>query len=216
MSSAWHERWEAGRIGFHSSEIHDNLVSHEELFLGDGPHRVLVPLCGKTLDMRWLAERGHQVVGVELVPQAVEEFFEDNKLSPTIEEHEFHVAYHHGDTRILCGDIFKLRQEDLGAIDRVWDRAALVALPPELRGPYVKQLCALVRPGTKFLQNAFQYDQSKMEGPPFSVSDEEVREHYADCTIDLLEERDALDDLPQFRELGHEHWTVRCYNISRP
>jgi thiopurine S-methyltransferase len=214
MSTHWHERWQAGRIGFHSSNIHEDLVRYQDRFLGDGPHRVLVPLCGKSVDMAWLAEQGHEVVGVELVAQAVEEFFEEQGLAAEVEEQEDYTLYHAGKITIACGDMLKLGVEELGSITRIWDRAALVALPAEIRVAYAAHLRSIAAPGCKLLQNVFEYDQSKMSGPPFSLSDAEVRQHFEGCQMELLHERDAIDAVPQFRSLGNEYWTVRSYLID--
>jgi thiopurine S-methyltransferase len=215
MSTRWHESWQAGRIGFHSSAIHQDLVKYQDKFLGDGPHRVLVPLCGKTVDMAWLAEQGHEVVGVELVPQAVEEFFEEQELRAEVEAHEGYSLYRSGRITIACGDMLALGREVLGSITRIWDRAALVALPYDVRVAYAAHLRALSADGARLLANVFEYDQSKMSGPPFSITDEEMREHFRGCEIELLDEHEGLDGFPRFRELGNEYWTVRTYLIDR-
>lgn len=214
MSTGWHESWQAGRIGFHASEVHRDLIAHEDRFLGEGPHRVLVPLCGKSVDMAWLADKGHEVIGVELVAQGVESFFAEHEIEPSIEEHGSYSVYRAGTLSIFCGDMLELGPEELGPIDRIWDRAALVALPKEIRVQYTAHLRALADEGALLLQNAFEYDQSKMSGPPFSVSDEEIRRHFEGCQIDLLDEHDAIDKVPRFREAGNEYWTVRCYLID--
>jgi thiopurine S-methyltransferase len=214
MSTEWHERWEEGRIGFHSETVHSDLLSFGDRFLGGGKQRVLVPLCGKTLDLRWLAEAGHDVVGIELVEQAVRSFFDESGLSPEVEDLGAARAYRANNVTILCGNIFDLEPAHVGEIGRIWDRAALVALPPEMRGRYVEKLRTLVGPGTRVLQNCFDYDQSLMSGPPFSVPDEEVRKHYQGCTIELLKQRNVIDDLARWRELGHSYWNVRTYLIE--
>ncbi len=214
MSTRWHESWQAGRTAFHKGAVHEDLVNFQEKFLRDGPHRVLVPLCGKTIDMVWLAEQGHEVVGVELVPQAVEEFFQQQELSAEIEVHEHYSLYRAGKITLACGDMLKLGRGELGEIDRIWDRAALVALPYEVRVAYAAHLRGLGAAGTILLANVFEYDQSKMSGPPFSVTDTEFREHYRDCDITLLDEHEGLDDFPRFRELGNEYWTVRTYLVD--
>ena len=214
MSTMWHERWQAGRIGFHSSAIHKDLVQYQSAFLSGGPHRVLVPLCGKTVDMRWLAEQGHEVVGVELVPQAIEEFFKEQELSAEVEDHEGYSLYRSGKITIACGDMLALGPEVLGSITRIWDRAALVALPYDVRVAYAAHLRDLSAEGARLLANVFEYDQSKMSGPPFSITDKEVREHFRGCEIELQDERDGLDEFPRFRELGNEYWTVRSYLVD--
>jgi thiopurine S-methyltransferase len=96
----------------------------------------------------------------------------------------------------------------------VWDRAALVALPLALRVPYAVHLQSIAPAGTKLLLNVFEYDPSAMSGPPFSVTESEVREHFTNSKIELLEERDALDAFPRFRDLGNTYWTVRTFLIQ--
>ena len=148
------------------------------------------------------------------MPQAVEEFFAEQGLVAAIEEREGYALYRSGKITIACGDMLKLGLDALGKVTRIWDRAALVALPLEVRGPYTAHLRALIASDAKLLLNVFEYDQGKMSGPPFSISDKEVHEHFANCEIRLLEERDALDAFPRFRELGNDYWTVRSYLIE--
>lgn len=214
MTNSWHEAWQAGRTRFHRGDVHGDLVRYQELLLAGGPHRILVPLCGKSVDMAWLAKQGHEVVGVELVPKAVEEFFSEQQLESAIEVREGYTLYRSGKITIACGDMLKLGTDALGPITRIWDRAALVALPLDVRGPYTAHLRALIASDAKLLLNVFEYDQSKMSGPPFSLSDKEVREHFAGCQIQLLDERDGLDAFPRFRELGNTYWTVRNYLVQ--
>jgi thiopurine S-methyltransferase len=196
------------------AEVHRDLLTHEDRFLGTTPRRVLVPLCGKSVDMAWLADKGHEVIGVELVPQAVESFFVEHELEPTIEEHPDYSVYRAGNVTIFCGDMFNVGREAMGPVDRIWDRAALVALPEETRVKYTAHLRALADQGALLLQNTFEYDQSKMSGPPFSISDAEIQRHFEGCTIELLDEHDGIDKFPRFQELGNEYWTVRCYLVD--
>ncbi len=213
MSTRWHKSWDEGRIGFHSSDTHSDLLSYENEFLGDTPKRILVPLCGKSVDMVWLADKGHEVIGVELVPKAAEEFFAENALTPTITKGGPVCVYKAGSISILCGDIFHVTKSDIGAIDRVWDRAALVALPPELRPEYVSHLRSIC-PQAKFLLNAFTYDTEIMDGPPYSVEETEVRTAFSDCEITVLEEADKLDLFPPFRAKGLTSLRVSTYSIE--
>ena len=214
MSSSWHQRWKEGRIGFHQTAVHEDLITYQEQFLSDGPHRVLVPLCGKTQDLVWLAKLGHQAIGVELVPQAVEEFFQEQELEVTLEEHKSFSIYSSGAITIYCGDFFDLSAILVGKITRVWDRAALVALPLELRGAYCRHLRSLVTPDASLLLNVFEYDPKVMSGPPHSISPDEVETHFADCDRKLLSEADAIEKFPGFAKAGHSYWTVRNYLIA--
>ena len=214
MTTEWHTLWREGNLGFHSASVHRDLIAHEHQFLGDRPRRVLVPLCGKTVDLAWLADRGHEVIGVELVAQAVDELFAALGQTPEVQQQGALTVFRWQRITILCGDIFDVSAADAGPVDRIWDRAALVALPAEVRRRYARHVRTLAAPGAVQLLNAFEYDTAVMEGPPFSVPDAEVRELYAPAQIDVLEQRDAIAEMPRWRELGHRHWHVRSYLIA--
>jgi thiopurine S-methyltransferase len=214
MTGKWHDSWREGRIGFHQSDVNKDLVANEERFLANGPHRVLVPLCGKTVDLVWLAERGHEVVGVELVPQAVDEFFAEQGLTASESEVDGLRVATSGKITLINGDFFAVSPAHFGSFTRIWDRAALVALPEEIRGRYTAHVRSLAGPKAVLLQNVFEYDQSKMAGPPFSISDEEVRRHYAEADIELLSEDDVIETAPQFKAKGHDYWLMRSYLMS--
>ncbi len=215
MSSSidWKGRWEAERIGFHNNAVHRDLVAYQAQFLGADPQRVLVPLCGKTLDMRWLDDQGHTVVGVELVEKGVIDYFAEQALTPTRSHVGAFDQFAAGNTTILRGDIFGLDDQTLEPVTRIWDRAALVALPPSVRGRYVATLRANAATGAMVLLSSFTYDQTAMTGPPFSVSQDEVREHYTGCTIDVLSERDDAEVIPF---PGHDWWLTTTYLIQLP
>ncbi|MEM7545733.1 MAG: thiopurine S-methyltransferase [Pseudomonadota bacterium] len=175
----WHQRWQSGEIGFHEGQANAMLVSYfDELALPDGA-RVFVPLCGKTRDIAWLMSRNMKVAGAELSKQAVEALFEDLGIVPDITEHGAIRRYSGPGIDIYVGDIFDLDAITLGPVDAVFDRAALVALPEEMRIRYAKHLIALTG-GARQLLVTFEYDQSVMPGPPFSISMDQVQQRYAD------------------------------------
>ena len=204
--SFWEERWREGRIGFHEGVANKFLSRHAPRLAG----RVLVPLCGKTEDLAFLASRGHDVVGVELVEDAVRAFFTEHAATPVVTPRGGLVEYRAGSITIFAGDVFATTRELVGDIDAVYDRAALIALPPELRPRYVDHLRTLVATGTPGLLITLEYDQARMAGPPFSVVDAEVRAHYTDSVV-LLDEAPA--ETPRLRELGVEA-IERCYAIT--
>lgn len=206
----WHERWEQGQIGFHRASVHPDLVAETSWFLDDAPHRVLVPLCGKSLDVPWLAARGHTVVGSELSAIAARELFAEHDLEATTREEAEHVVWSAGSLEVWQGDFFALPDEL--AFDRVWDRAALVALPPTLREAYVAKVKALA-PGATVLLNVLDYDPEVMSGPPFPVTHDDVERLYAGNRIERLAERDLVDQEPRWRERGHTYFTSRLYRI---
>ncbi len=199
----WRERWFSNQIGFHQNQVNPHLIrflSWLRLKPGD---RVFVPLCGKSLDMAWLAEQGHAVVGVEISEVAVQAFFDEQRLQPTTEDRGAYRRWTAGRITVLQGDFFHLQAADLGRIDACYDRASLIALPPRLRDDYVHRLGQLFPTGVRTLLVTLEYPQQEMDGPPFSVSAAQVaalfrRRHR--CT--LLHEEDVLDRQPHFRQRG--------------
>jgi thiopurine S-methyltransferase len=199
----WLERWEKQEIGFHQNEINPYLRQYWPELLPAQGAKVFVPLCGKSQDMLWLREQGHSVLGVELSDLAVQAFFRENNLTPNqfnSERFEHHEAE---DLHILCGDFFDLNKEQLTGVRVVYDRASLVALPPEMRESYVRHLVNTLASETQILLITFDYNQAEMSGPPFAVSSAEVALLYQDhAQIRLLAHRDVLDQNPRFRQRG--------------
>lgn len=174
----WLERWEQNQIGFHQAEINRYLTTHwAELGLPRGT-RVFVPLCGKSRDMIWLREQGHPVLGNELSSKAVEAFFSENDLQVTISEEPHFTRYEAEEVEILAGDFFALAQADLEKVRAVYDRAALIALPQTMRQSYAHHMASLLQKGAHILLVTMEYPPGTLEGPPFSVTDEEVHALY--------------------------------------
>jgi thiopurine S-methyltransferase len=189
MEDEWLARWRDGRIGFHEGRTNALLERHAAGIAG--ARRVLVPLCGKAEDLAFLAAHGHQVVGIELVEQAVREFFEEHALVPSVSARGGLVEYRAGAVTLLAGDLFAATPELVGPVDALYDRAALIALPAELRPRYVAHLRTLLPPGAPGLVITLEYDQQRMKGPPFAVHEPELRSLYSARTLELLEERPA-------------------------
>jgi thiopurine S-methyltransferase len=174
----WHERWALNKIGFHESAANPALVRHfGEFKLGVGS-RVFVPLCGKTLDIAWLLSRGYQVVGAELSKLAIDQLFAELGVVPHIVSVGNVEHYQASNIDIFVGDILDVTASMLGKIDAIYDRAALVALPPEMRSKYSAHLLAITHSAPQLLI-CFEYDQQTMQGPPFAIGADEVRQHYA-------------------------------------
>jgi len=195
MTESWLERWHEGRIGWHEEEGNASLKKY---WRASG-RRVLVPMCGKTVDMLWLEEQGNSVVGVELSDIAARAFFRENGLRFTV--HEGRLAAYTAvdrDIRIYCGDLFDF---DETGFTGWYDRGALVATPAEQRPAYAQHINALLAPDTCRLLITLEYDDQIAAGPPFSVSREEIRRYWPD-----LEEIERYDDIengpPKFREAG--------------
>ena len=139
-NALWLKLWRNHDTDFHQTSINDLLIRFWAKFDLKQNSRVFIPLCGKSLDMLWLRDQGHTVIGIELSPVAIKEFFAENNLDPIKTRIGQFTVWQHDNISILCGDFFDLTKEDLGHIDTVYDRAALTALPEDLRQPYVKHL----------------------------------------------------------------------------
>lgn len=176
-ASFWHAKWERNEIGFHGSEAHSLLVAHFEALALPPGSRIFLPLCGKTLDIHWLLAQGHRVVGAELSPLAIQQLFAELGVEPTVSRVGTLDRYSIEDLDVYVGDIFDVTAEILGPVDAVYDRAALVALPPAMRPRYTAHLRAITREAPQLLI-CFEYDQSQHAGPPFSIEGDEVRQHY--------------------------------------
>ena len=174
----WHQKWERGETGFHRADVNPFLVAHfDRLNLPEGA-RVFLPLCGKTHDIAWLLERGYRIAGAELSALAIGELFKSLGLVPEIVSIESIDHYSAENIDIYVGDIFHLSASTLGPVDVIYDRAALVALPDLTRQKYTAHIMQLTSVAPQLLIT-YEYDQSQITGPPFSVSEEEVRQHYA-------------------------------------
>ena len=182
----WQSRWQEGRIGFNQSAVNPLLIKYwPELQLPVGS-RVFVPLCGKSIDMQWLAAQGYDVVGVELIESAVQAFFAEQNMVPTVHEHttiptlKYYQGQLSGQTITLwVADIFALTSDDLGSIDAVYDKAALIALPSDMRVAYSEQIHKMSGNAPQLLIT-LNYEQSKKNGPPFSISDEQIKQYYGE------------------------------------
>ncbi len=199
----WHRRWQLGEIGFHKDEVHLFLQQFfPRLNLSSGA-RVLVPLCGKSIDLIWLCKQGYQVIGIELSKQAVEEFCQENRLQPKISRMDQFDCYQFQKLTIYCGDFFTLTENLTGTIDAVYDRGSLVALPPEMRKDYVQKLSQLLPTTCQILTISYDYDQQQRPGPPFSVPLTEVTKLFEDwCSLEKIHSESTLEKHQMLQKAG--------------
>ena len=190
----WHNRWQTQQIGWHRDAYNDLLTKHWERIGSNKGDQVLVPLCGKSLDMLWFASQGYTVVGLEMVEEAIQAFFEENNLDVVRET--IHEQIHHTSEpfTIIEGDIFNLKTVIIQA-NAWYDRAAMIAIPPTMRENYVKQIRQLTKPNAVGLLITFTYPQEEMEGPPFSLSDNDVKVLFSNgFEVECLDQLDLTDE----------------------
>lgn len=219
-SDFWHTRWQENKIGFHQAEFNPLLSSYWSRLELNAAATVFVPLCGKSRDMLWLREQGHQVVGVELSELAVRCFFEENGIDYELHQYTGKNAdlclWQSEGIRIFSGDIFSLTCEDIGDIDAVYDRAALIALPQDMRKPYFEHLKSLTV-SARTLLVTLEYPQSQMQGPPFSVSEAEVNALYsADYSLEKVFDEEIINqpENERFRHQGLTHMSEKVFLMS--
>lgn len=211
----WLQRWAQGQTGFHQSRVMPLLQKHWPGLALSTESRVLVPLAGKSLDVAWLAEQGHAVLAVEISSLAVEQFFAEHDLTPTVRDTPQGRLFHAGNIDYLCGDIFGLDAATLSGFQACYDRAALIALTPELRARYVAHVYGQLPAGCRTLLLTLDYPQAELDGPPFSVPDAEVRALYEPrWQVECLETRDVLSTEPKFAERGVSRMSTGVYRLT--
>lgn len=204
----WQDKWVTRQIAFHQEHGHKLLKKHLDTFLrGQNGLRVFFPLCGKAVEMKWFADRGHTVVGVEISEIGIREFFSEQNLSYT-EEPLTEIAgakvfkSSSGNISLYCCNIFDLPRANIGKFDRIWDRGALVAINPGDRDRYADFILSTLRKGFHYLVAVLSYDPTKYAGPPFYVSDAELKRLFGTkCSICCLEEADAFEE-------RHKAWGI--------
>lgn len=211
----WLQCWREQRTDFHQIEVNPLLDRFwPSLALARGS-RVFVPLCGKSLDMIWLAQQGHEVVGVELSPLAVEDFFRENGLSPVRRRQGQFTVWSCGRLSVLCGDYFALTAGDIGKFDTVYDRAALTALPENIRGQYVAQLMRLVQRSAKmFLLTIEDAADGATLKQAVGVDEEIVALYSAGFEIDLAYVESVFETDPGSPEQAQRRAEYKVYRLS--
>lgn len=212
----WLERWQKNQIGFHQAEHNKLLLEFWHRTGLAAGERVFVPLCGKSLDMRWLIHAGHPVTGVEMAQIAVDTFFAEAQVQPQAQVVDRFMQYATDDLRIYLGDFFDLTAPLLEDVKGIFDRGALVALPPDMRFRYVDHLLRIVPDDTRILLLTFEYDQNLVAGPPHSVMPEEVEQLYGSrCEVQLLES--IVTELlpPHFADQGVSKAVESVYLLTK-
>jgi thiopurine S-methyltransferase len=214
-ASFWRERWELGQTAWDQARPHPLLVEHWRAVGAAPGASVFVPLCGASIDMVWLAEQGHRIVGVDLSPLAADRFFGLVGLTPSVLTVGSFTVATAGPYEFWCGDLFELPAEALSGVAAVYDRASLVALPSDVRRRYAAHVTSGVPAATTLLLT-FVYDPAEMDGPPFSVGPDEVRSLYEKTfDIELVADTDLFEREPGFAERGPS-WTREQVHLLRP
>ncbi|MDR9830944.1 thiopurine S-methyltransferase [Vibrio sp. FNV 38] len=209
----WHHKWASNRIGFHLEDVNPLLIEHWAKLSPSRKDKVFVPLCGKSEDLVWLASQHGDVQGVELSNIAVRAFFAEHFYTPMVTtisgQHEL---YQFDELSIYTGDLFSAPLEP---VELVYDRASLIALPIEMRAEYAQKIDELLKPGGKILLVTLEYDQSEMAGPPFAVSEQEIRSLFKHYTIDRISTDEANENHPKRRDKGLSYFAESVFILQK-
>lgn len=206
----WHSRWAENRIGFHLSDVNPLLIKHWSALNAQRDDRVFVPMCGKSEDLVWLAQKHDHVIGVELSDIAVKAFFAENLYTPLVTGVGHQHLYQFDEISIYQGDYFTL---NIDPVDVVYDRAALIAMPEEMRKMYVEKLLSLVKTDGRILLVTLDYPQDELSGPPFSVPKADVEALFEGCKVTHLERDDADESHPR-RQRGLSRFAEEVWLIE--
>jgi thiopurine S-methyltransferase len=209
----WHQKWEQNDIAFHERDTNPFLVKYFDLLSLSKNNRVFLPLCGKTIAIHWLLSNGYRVVGSELSEIAIKQLFSELAIEPKIKAINEIRCYSADNIDIFVGDIFDLSRGVLGRVDAIYDRAALVALPETMRNRYTAHLMEITDIAPQLLI-CLDYDQSLLDGPPFSVTETEVHRHYQDSyDLTALASVDVVGGLKGKCPAKENVWLLKQRNV---
>jgi thiopurine S-methyltransferase len=218
QTKQWYDRWKNNKIGFHQDSVNVYLKKYVNIFKDNST--VFVPFCGKSIDMLYLRDIGKDVVGIELVSSALDSFVRENSLHANISKVDNFIQYDildnsncpsNGTIKLLCGNFFDLKKQHLqnkNSLD-IFDRASLVALNKQDRVRYVDGIKQLLEQDSRVLLVSLDYDDSIKQGPPYSVSDKEIKKLYGDvCEISLLDTIDLKATSSRYDSLSYMYENI--------
>ena len=212
----WKKRWRTNEVGWHASVTNRHLERFVSTLGPVGGNHTLVPLCGKSLDMDFLARQGRSVFGIDVSPVACRSFFEETGRRPTERQTESGKVLEGDGVTLLCQDLFAIQPGGLPEIGACYDRACLIALAPPQRRRYATWLRDVLSVGTPYLLITVEYPPNQKNGPPFTVPMEEVRELFeADFDIEVVHRADIVDEAPKYREWGVTSLIETVYTMRR-
>ncbi|WNC69858.1 thiopurine S-methyltransferase [Thalassotalea nanhaiensis] len=210
----WHDCWDNTHIGFHQDELQPLLVEYFPDLLEPQDSRIFVPLCGKTSDLLFFADR-FKVIGNELSAVACRDFFLENQLTPQVKESLSFNIYQQGNIELYQGDFFALNSKQFQPFDWIYDRAALIAFPEEMRVAYVQHINRFISAQTRVFLLTLEFPKDEIQGPPFSVDEDEVMRLFNGCKITKVTERDLTGQKFARRKLAVSSLTEKLYIISK-
>ena len=212
----WLDRWQEDRIGFHEASINHHLLNYFPGLMPAAGSQIFLPLCGKAVDIHWIAQQGFDVLGIELSEIAIEAFFEENSIDFERSKSDRFNVYQSTNITLLQGDFFDLSKDDLKDCQLVYDRAALIALESVDRPRYYDHMLSILPASCDMLLISLEYDQTEMQGPPFSVPSDEVLDRYQTAfSIRTLETNNIIDERPRWRKVGLSALQESVFGLTR-
>lgn len=204
----WHKSWQENKTAWYQKKANPFLVRYfQELSLPKNS-RIFVPLCGNSIDIVWLLSQGYKVVGIDLSEIAIRQLFQELSVEAKASPIAKLTHYAATDIDIFVGNIFDLSKDLIGTVDAIYDRAALVALPEDMRREYRAHLLEITARAPQLLLT-FSYDQNLMDGPPFSIDKEKVHQHYQEnYNLKFLESADVRGKLKGQVEAKENAWLL--------
>ncbi|MFT5757302.1 MAG: thiopurine S-methyltransferase [Alteromonadaceae bacterium] len=212
--SFWHKCWERNALGFHQETVQPFLEQFLLPRLTSTTQHVFLPLCGKSLDMVWLAQK-MKVSGSELSEIACRDFFQEKDLPFQQHQHHDFTIFSHQNIELWQGDFFKLLPAELGNIDWIYDRAALIALPMSMQQQYAQHLSHFISDQTSLFLISLEFPQEELAGPPFSISSLKVVQLFSGFTVDCIAEQELTDKKFAQRTFNVSHLVERLYLIKK-
>lgn len=210
----WHNCWEKTSIGFHQEDVQPMLVDHFPDLLEGNDSRVFVPCCGKSSDLLFFSNR-FKVIGNELSAIATRDFFKDNHLLPNVKESQPFTIYQQGNIEIYQGDFFSLNPNNFQPFDWIYDRAALIAFPPEMQAEYIAHLRGFFSFNTRLFLLSLEYPQTEMQGPPFSTNSNTIEQLFSGFKVERKSSRNLTGKKFAQRLFNVSNLTETLYIISK-
>ncbi|XP_075246699.1 uncharacterized protein LOC142340123 isoform X2 [Convolutriloba macropyga] len=180
------EKYSKGYSPWHMDTVNYNLLKHYNRIQPEGEplRKILVPMSGKTVDIKWLADKGHEVVAVEISQSACRQIFTRDNIPfeeidcPQVEGKLFKPVS--GRIKAYCCDVFKFTKEVEGEFESVWERGAVIAFEEDLRKKYFEHVKTLVSKGCSWMSSIFQYDRNVYYNHPYCLNDDEIERVFSD------------------------------------
>lgn len=214
--SYWQSRWRKGKTGWHMDTVYPPLPTFWDDVNIESGSRILVPLCGKSLDLGWFVDHGHTVTGIDVSAKAIHHIMQQHPESFTKDSSHGFTVYRSESLVLWQGDYSKLPTDEIPTQDLIYDKASIIALPPEKRLDHANKHIELCSTHTQILLQTFEYEQSEMHGPPFAVHEEELKKLFGNrFKLTCIHEQSKMEELQRFKQRGlSSYLTEKVFHLT--